>query len=82
MNKVIQMNKPPGEAAYKSGYEQGILDTLNKISVFLGLYAPAPENAPEEWRKTINRNIDAWKGFFNDAVELGYIKLSALDKEL
>lgn len=47
----------------------------NPLVFFLALYAPAPENAPDDWYHNGELNLQAWKQFIQEAEQRGYYAL-------
>ncbi len=48
---------------------------IGQLSAMLGLWAPAPINAPEDWFHHGDENIQAWGEYLRDSVEKGYYVL-------
>ena len=45
------------------------------LVMFLALYAPAPENAPEDWYHHGDENLLAWQDFIRESELRGYYQL-------
>ena len=44
----------------------------NPLLVYLALYAPAPENAPDDWYHHGDENLKAWREFVRESQQRGY----------
>lgn len=44
----------------------------NPLVFYLSLYAPAPEDAPDDWYHNGEQNLRAWQMFIKRAEERGY----------
>lgn len=52
---------------------------IQPLSIYLGLYAPAPEKAPDDWTHRLHENVEAWETFLRDAEENRCYTLPVMD---
>ena len=52
------------------------------LVMYLALYAPAPENAPDDWYHHAEENLAAWQAFIRESEERGYYSFPIGDGEM